>query len=115
MPTDSLYLDGIELWTRIGVPDEERQAEQKIIVSVEFFLDLKPVAEKDDVRRGIDYAEVVKEVRALAATERKTLERLAEDIAAMLLERFTPPSVKVVAWKTPLAGMRAAAVTIVRP
>jgi dihydroneopterin aldolase len=113
---DSIYLKGIELLTRIGVPDAERAAPQKLLVDVELFLSVKDAGESDDVTRSIDYKDVTDAVIALGMTERKTVERLAEDIAKMILKDFKPKGgVKVSVWKKPDLPLESACVTIIRP
>ncbi len=112
---DTLSIHDLELWTRIGVPDAERKTEQKMLVAIELIGDLSAVGNSDDVTRGIDYEALVNDVRLLAKTERKTIERLAEDIAAMILKSYKPQSVKVSVWKEPLPGIRGVKVTLARP
>jgi dihydroneopterin aldolase len=111
---DSLIIHDLELWTRIGVPEEERKTEQRILVTIELFGDLSSVAKSDDVTRGIDYEQLTNDVRSLATTERKTIERLAEDIAAMILTSYKPQSVKVSVWKESMPGVRGVMATIFR-
>jgi dihydroneopterin aldolase len=112
---DSLTITDLELWTHIGVPDEERKTEQRIHVTIELLGDLFPVGKTDDVTKGIDYEILTNDVRTLANTERKTIERLAEDIAAMILKSYKPQSVKVSVFKQPLPGVRGVTATITRP
>lgn len=112
---DSITLKDIEVWTRIGVPDAERQQSQRLLVTVEMLGSLKAVASTDDVSRGIDYDGVTQSVVALGSTERKTVERFAEDTATMILERFKPQHVKVCVQKTPDLPLSAACITITRP
>lgn len=112
---DSLFVKDLELWTHIGVPKEERDSEQLLRVSVELFTDLSSVGRKDDLKKGIDYEAVVKDIRKLATTERKTIERLAEDIAAMILKKYKPFAVEVSVEKRPIPGMKSVSVTLGRP
>ncbi|HRH93551.1 MAG TPA: dihydroneopterin aldolase [Candidatus Peribacteria bacterium] len=112
---DSLYIQDLELWTRIGVPDDERASEQRLLVSVELFTDLAPAAKADDVTKSIDYARVAADVQTLAGTARKTLERFVEDVAAMILKTYSPAGgVKVSAQKFVLPNAKAVHATIVR-
>ena len=86
--SDSLIISNLELRTHIGVPDEERLEEQTIEVTIEIFLDTKEAGKDDDVSKSIDYQLAVNDVKDLAKTERKTIEKLAEDIADMIINKF---------------------------
>lgn len=113
---DSLFLKDIRVWTRIGVPDAERKHEQELTVCLELFHPTRDTAVSDDVSIGINYKDVVDEVLSLARTERKTVERFAEEIAMVILKKFAPEGgVKVSVWKKPDLPITAACVTIVRP
>jgi dihydroneopterin aldolase len=114
---DSILLKHIEVWTKIGVPDEERNKPQRLFIDVELFHSTKETAESDDMKKGIDYAAVVQVIQALAETERKTIERFAQECAASLLRTFKPSGgVQVSVWKhPPLLPLEAACVTIQRP
>ena len=111
---DTITITDLELWTRIGVTEEERTRDQRLLVTVTFPTDAAAVAARDDLSQGIDYADVVLAIRALAATERKTIERLAEDIASAILRNFHPASVTVIVKKFPIAGARNVAIQIHR-
>lgn len=113
---DSTLLSGIELWTRIGVPADERQKPQPVLVTIELLSPLQKVAHTDDVREGIDYQKVVEAVQALASTERKTIERLAEDIAEAILKKFKPEGgVTITVTKNPELPLESVNITIHRP
>lgn len=112
---DSIFLDGITLSTRIGVPDAERKTPQEIRVHVELFLDTRKAAAQDDVGYSIDYDRVISRIKDLETIERKTLEKLAEDIATVLMTEFPVQRCRVSVWKRTVPGVRQAAVTIQRP
>lgn len=112
---DSLYISSIELRTRIGVPEKERTQEQALHVSVELFLNTKESARDDDFTKSIDYERVTNDIYALGKTERKTIERLAEDIADMILTKYKPESVKVSVWKDVIPNTKGVCITIMRP
>lgn len=113
---DSILLRNIEVSTRIGVPHAERRNNQTILVTVELLHAIKAVADADDVGVGIDYAGVTDEVLRLAKTERKTIERFAEDIAEAILKHWKPEGgVRVTVTKKPDLPLESASVTIQRP
>ncbi len=112
---DRLQLTDIELQTHIGVPDEERSQPQTILVTVNLGHDASGIAAKDDPSAGMDYQRLVDGIRDLEKTERKTIERLAEDIAAYILKMTGTTDVTVTVRKhPPIEGVREAAVTISR-
>lgn len=113
---DSLLLRNIDVWTRIGVTEEERAKPQHLRVSVELFHPLAPVADSDDPSKGIDYDRVIEEVERSAKTDRKTLERFAEDLAQTLVQKFKPEGgVTVTIEKRPHPALDFVSVTIRRP
>ena len=113
---DSILLQNISVWTVIGMPDQERTKEQQIFVTVELLGSLRSIAKSDNVSDGIDYAKVTEEVQEIAKTERKTIERFAEDIASALLKKYKPVGgVRITVTKKPELPLESASVTIVRP
>ncbi|GAA5482981.1 dihydroneopterin aldolase [Haloferula sargassicola] len=91
-----IHVRGLEVSTRIGVPDEERAQPQALKVD----LDMKPAASfsemADEVARTIDYHAVSLAVEKLAAAgERKLVETLADEIADLVLGEFGAVVVRV--------------------
>jgi dihydroneopterin aldolase len=112
---DTISINNIECWTHIGVPTEEREREQQLLVSLELSLSTKQAGAKDDVSKTIDYEEVVHSIHKLAKKERKTIECFAEDIAAMVLMDYKPKGgVKVTVSKHIIPGTESAEVSIER-
>jgi dihydroneopterin aldolase len=112
---DSLLLQNIEVWTRIGVGEDERKNLQLLLVSVELQLSIAAIATSDNVQLGIDYAEVVETIMKIAKTERKTVERFAEDISSTIRERFAVSTVRVTIEKLPKLPLEAIRLRIERP
>ncbi len=110
---DIIRISVLELWTHIGVPEEERSVPQRILISVELALSTKSAAKRDSV--SIDYATVAEDLRNLAREERRTIERLAEDAAAVILKKYRPKSVSVTVHKFALPGAKEVTLTITRP
>ena len=93
---DRILIEGLELSSCIGVPDEERAAAQRLTVS----LVLEPIRGFSDLgdalENTVDYFRVCEEVKALAlARPRRLIETLAGDIAALLLARFALRAIEV--------------------
>jgi dihydroneopterin aldolase len=112
---DSIIISDLEVYTHIGVPEDERKSSQKILVTVQMDTNTKDTAASDNIEHAIDYALVAEQIQKLALTERKTIERFAEDIAHMVLTQFKPSSVTVTTKKYVLPDANHVAVTITRP
>lgn len=69
-----------------GTKDFEKEIGQKIIISIELFLDLKKPGETDNLKDTVDYQEVYKLINSIQAREKyNLLEALAETIAEEIL------------------------------
>lgn len=104
--TDHLRIRGLEVMTTIGVPDEEREQPQRVLVDAEISLDLRRAAASDDVADTVDYGRLVADIEDLAATgERKLLERLADEIAQLILgyDSVSEVAVEVAKGKVPVS------------
>ena len=86
----------MEVQCRIGVPDDERENSQRLLISLELQNDFIKASSKDDLNATIDYHAVYLLVHEICGQrERKLIETLAEDIASAVLEEFRAPCVKV--------------------
>jgi dihydroneopterin aldolase len=93
---DLILIEALELSARIGVPEEERGAPQRLTVN----LVLEPIEDfralNDRIEKTVDYFQVVRTVQALAsARPRQLLETLGEEIAEEVLARFAVRVVEV--------------------
>ena len=114
-PNDEIRIEELELWARIGVPEEERAAPQRLTVS----LVLQPRASfrnlQDDVGRTVDYAAVCAELEEFVRGRTdKLLETLADAIAEHLLQHFPLARVELELRKFVLRQTRYVAAHIVR-
>lgn len=94
---DTIFIRNLEVWARIGVPDEERALPQKLRVSVVLRgPDFRAVAPRDTMEASVDYAAVAERIKAVAAARpRKLLETLGEEIASAVLADFEVKRVEV--------------------
>jgi FolB domain-containing protein len=70
----------------IGVSEDERQAEQDILINIIIFADLHQAGKSDELAHSIDYSAISKQALTIAkSAQRFTVEALAEDIARMCL------------------------------
>jgi 7,8-dihydroneopterin aldolase/epimerase/oxygenase len=86
---DRILIDGLELSSHIGVPDEERTAAQRLTANL-VLVPLRALRDLEEkIENTVDYFAVCEAVKALClARPRRLIETLAEDIATELLARF---------------------------
>ncbi len=112
---DTIIIRGLELPTRIGVPDSERADWQLVTADVTLTLRRGFDTMGDDLLETVDYEAVAKQVKALAAeSPRKLLETLAAEITRVLLQIEIVGSVEVELRKRILPGVDHVAVKMRR-
>ena len=114
-PYSSVAIHDLRVKTCIGVPKQERAKPQEVLISIWAEIDTRPAAKSDDVKKSINYADLAQDIQDLAGTERKTIERFAEDIASMALKKYRPDRVNVHIRKFSLPGAECAGISICRP
>jgi dihydroneopterin aldolase len=105
----------LAVFYRVGVPDAERAKPQRLLLTVEMDFDFSAAAKSDALRDTIDYFAVSQ--RLLKFGERrswKLIEKLATDIADMVLSEFKPQSVSVEVKKFPIPQARHVSVVVTR-
>lgn len=81
---------GLEVFARVGVPDEERAAPQRLLLDLRFAGKDQPGDLCDEIARTIDYNAVSIRAASIAGAEpRRLIETLAEDLAGALLGEFS--------------------------
>jgi len=93
---DTILISDIETQCFIGVPDEERNAPQRLLISLELENDFSRASAEDDLMATINYHAVYLWVQEICAErERKLIETLAEDIASSILAKFEVKCIRV--------------------
>jgi dihydroneopterin aldolase len=86
----------LEVFYRVGVPEVERVKPQRLLLTVEMDFDFSVAAKSDDVRDTIDYYAVSQRLlRFGEGRSWKLIEKLAADVAEMVLSEFKPQNVTV--------------------
>ena len=57
---DKIIIHDLEVFYRVGVPDQERAAPQRLLLHVEMIRDLSAAAASDNLSRTIDYQAVAR-------------------------------------------------------
>lgn len=93
---DIVFIEQLSVITIIGVYDWEQTISQKLVFDVEMAWDNRKAAASDDVNDCLSYADVSEAIIAHVAGGRFALvERVAEEVATLLLTRFSSPWVRI--------------------
>ncbi len=112
---DKITIHDLEVFYHVGVPDGERARVQRLLVTVEMTRDFATAAASDDVTRTIDYYAVARRLRRFGKARRwKLIERVASEIAEMILTEFRPQAVFVEVKKFVLPEARCVSVSLTR-
>jgi len=105
----------IEVFYRVGVPDTERAKPQRLLLTIEMESDFSAAAKLDSIADTIDYFTVSQRlIKFGEGREWKLIEKLAADIADMILAEFKPQSVTVEVKKFPIPEARHVSVRLTR-
>jgi FolB domain-containing protein len=86
----------LEVFYCVGVPDEERAKPQRLLVTVDMSLDFTSAIASDRVERTINYQTVADELLKFGEGRSwKLIEKLASNIADLVLAKYTPDAVMV--------------------
>ncbi|MEM1175657.1 MAG: dihydroneopterin aldolase [Pseudomonadota bacterium] len=113
---DIIYLHGLRVEAVIGIWEWEKRIRQIIEIDLEMATDIRQAAASDDVADTLNYKAVSKRVQTFIEDNRfELVETLAERIAAIIMEEFDVPWVRVRLNKPgAIRGSRAVGVLIER-
>lgn len=91
-----ITITDLEVQFHVGVPDEERAKPQRLLITVDMAHDFSIAATTDRLTKTIDYFAVSQKVIALGnGRSWKLIEKLANDVADLVLAEFKPAAVSV--------------------
>ena len=97
---DIIFIKGLKCETILGVYDWERVGLRPVLIDLEIGSASNESFEHDNAKGLMNYDSISKRVtETLKTLHYKTVERLAEHIAALVLTEFHAPYVKVVIGK----------------
>lgn len=110
---DIVFIEQLSVITTIGVYDWEQTIEQKLVFDIEMGWDNRKSAKSDDVNDCLSYTDISETVIGHVEGQRFALvERVAEEVAELLLKKFNSPWVRIKLSK-PGAVARAANVGVI--
>jgi len=93
---DIVFIEQLNVITTIGAYDWEQTIKQKLVFDIEMAWDNRKSAASDDVNDCLSYADVSDAVIEHVASQNFALvERVAEEVAILLLTRFNTPWVRI--------------------
>ena len=105
----------LEVFYRVGVPDAERAQPQRLLLTVEMEYDFSKAAKTDSIAETIDYFAVSQRLLKFGdGREWRLIEKLAADIADLVLTEFKPQSIAVEVKKFPIPQARHVSVIVTR-
>lgn len=91
-----IIIKDLEVFYRVGVPEEERAQPQRLLITVEMEHDFSEAAKSDDLTKTIDYFAVAQRLlRFGEGRSWKLIEKLASDIAGVVMQEFYASGVAV--------------------
>ena len=86
---DTITISDLEVFYHVGVPDTERANAQRLLLTVEMELDFTAAAKSDDLTKTVDYFAVSQRLLRFGEGQSwKLIEKLAADIADIILKEF---------------------------
>lgn len=111
----TITITDLEVFVHVGVPDEERLKPQRLLLTIEMDHDFRAAAASDDLAATIDYFDVCQKIIALGKGRSwKLIEKLASDIADLVLIGYGPATVTVTVKKFPLPQAKQVSVTLTK-
>jgi len=93
---DAVYIHGLAVETTIGIFDWERTIKQKVVLDLEMAVDIRASAANEDIDRTVSYKDVSDYIMDfIAKSEFLLVETMAEEIAALVLQTFPVPFVRL--------------------
>jgi dihydroneopterin aldolase len=106
----------LEVAYHVGVPDVERAHPQRLLLTIELETDFTAAARTDDIADTIDYYTISQRLQHYGEGRSwKLIEKLATDIADLILTEFHPRQVTVEIKKFPIPQTRQITVRLTKP
>ena len=113
--SDEIHIEQLEVFTRIGVPEEERANPQRLTVTISFWPSQPTPDFANNIRQTVNYSAVAEETKNFVRDHSVSLiETLADRLASHLLKTFPIQKVKIELRKFALQDAKYVSVTVTR-
>jgi FolB domain-containing protein len=112
---DRIHIEQLELAARIGVPEKERAAPQRLTASITLWPQQQMEGLQDDIAATVNYSKVCEETKKFVlGRSDKLIETLADRLAAHLLQLFPIQKIEIELRKFVLPDVDYVSVTVTR-
>ena len=112
---DEIHIEQLDVFTRVGVPEEERANPQRLTVSISFWPYQQTSDLADHIERAVNYSTVAQETKNFLRDQSvKLIETLAEGLANHLLRNFPIQKVTIELRKFALEDAKYVSITVTR-
>ena len=93
---DTVFIEGLDVKTVIGIHDWERNIRQQLVIDLELATDIRPAASKDNIEHTLNYQLISQRITEFVQQSSYGLiETLAEHLAALLMDEYSVPWLKL--------------------
>ena len=112
---DKVHIEQLDVFTRVGVPEEERANPQRLAVSISFWPYQQTSDLADHIERTVNYSTVAEQTKNFLRDQSvKLIETLAEGLASHLLKNFPIQKVTIELRKFALQDAKYVSITVSR-
>ena len=112
---DEIHIEQLDVFTRVGVPEEERANPQSLAVSISFWPNQQTSDRADQMEGTVNYSTVAEETKNFLRDQSVSLiETLAERLASHLLKSFPIQKVTIELRKFVLQDAKYVSITVTR-
>jgi FolB domain-containing protein len=112
---DQIHIEQLEVFTRVGVPEEERAKPQRLTVSISFWPYQQTRDLSDNIEGTVNYSAVAEETKNFLHDQSiKLIETLAEVLASHLLKSFPIQKITIELRKFALEDAKYVSITVTR-
>lgn len=93
---DQVFIRGLDVDAVIGAYDWERSIRQRLVLDLDMAWDIRPAAQADELALALDYAAVSQRLLDyVGSSSFELVETLAERVAALVIDEFGVPWVRL--------------------
>ena len=112
---DKVHIEQLDVFTRVGVPEEERANPQRLTVSISFWPHQQTSDLADHIEQTVNYSTVAEQTKNFLRDQSvKLIETLAEGLASHLLKSFPIRKVTIELRKFALQDAKYVSITVSR-